>query len=257
VKFKTKSDLKLFLDEQAYRFESPSFFVNDPLGILHLFTKKEDQEIIGFLTATIAWGNRKSIITNATRMCEIMDKSPLDFIINHTPEDYKKLRGFVHRTFNEVDLAFFFSALQRLYKANGGLENALGRSVQADGALKGISDFKRQFFETEHLKRTEKHVSDPLKGSAAKRINMFLRWMVRSSEKGVDLGLWKELSPSKLMIPLDVHTGNVGRKLGLLKRKQNDWKSVEELTNSLIKLDSEDPIKYDFALFGLGVEGEL
>lgn len=257
VKFKTKKQLRQFLDEQALKFENMGFIKDDPILIPHRFSHKEDIEIIGFLVSTIAWGNRKSIINSGNRLCEIMENSPHDFILNHTETDLNKIEKFVHRTFNLEDLRHFFLALQWLYKTKNGLESAFteGFKNQKDSAL-AISDFKKLFFEVPHLKRTEKHVSDPLKGSSAKRINMYLRWMVRSAEKGVDFGLWKNIPTSKLMMPLDVHTGNVGRELGLLTRKQNDWKSVVELTENLRKFDAEDPVKYDFALFGMGVSSK-
>lgn len=256
VKFKTKKELKSFLDAQVELFEKPEFFEADPLGIPHRFSKKEDIEISGFLAATIAWGNRKSIINSANRMCLLMDNAPHDFILNHTEEDYKKLEGFVHRTYNSVDLQYFFFALQRLYNEQNGLEGIFTDGFSFHGNAAGaISEFKKQFFQFEHLKRTQKHVSDPMKGSSAKRLNMYLRWMVRPADKGVDFGLWKNIPLNKLMIPLDVHTGNIGRRLGLLVRTQNDWRAVEELMAALRKFDSEDPAKYDFALFGLGVSG--
>lgn len=257
MKFKTKKALKSFLDEQVEKFEHLDFIEDDPIAIPHRFSKKEDVEIIGFLVATIAWGNRKSIIKSGNRLCEILDNSPNDFIMNHTENDVNRIEKFVHRTFNKEDLRHFFLALQWLYKTQGGLEKTFtsGFKDQTDSSY-AISNFKKLFFEVPHLKRTEKHVSDPLKGSSAKRINMYLRWMVRSGEKGVDFGLWKDIPTSKLMMPLDVHTGNVGRELGLLTRKQNDWKSVLELTTNLRKFDLEDPVKYDFALFGMGVDGK-
>lgn len=256
VKFKTKRELKQFLNTQVELFEKPEFFEADPLGIAHRFSKKEDIEISGFLAATIAWGNRKSIINSANRMCALMDEAPFDFVLNHTEEDYRKLEGFVHRTFNSSDLQYFFYALQRFYKDENGLEGIFTNGFLATGsAAEAISNFKREFFSFEHLKRTQKHVSDPIKGSSAKRLNMYLRWMVRSADKGVDFGIWKDIPVDQLMIPLDVHTGNISRKLGLLKRTQNDWRAVEELMVELRKFDSEDPAKYDFALFGLGVSG--
>ncbi|MFK7757613.1 MAG: TIGR02757 family protein [Flavobacteriales bacterium] len=256
MKFKSKKALKEFLDAQVELFEKPEFFESDPLGIPHRFSKKEDIEIIGFLAATIAWGNRKSIINSANRMCALMDNAPHDFILNHTEQDYRKLDGFVHRTFNSVDLQYFFYSLKRLYKEQKGLEGIFTDGFSSEGNAAGaISNFKKEFFQFEHLKRSEKHVSDPMKGSSAKRLNMYLRWMVRSADKGVDFGLWKDIPSSKLIIPLDVHTGNIGRKLGLLKRTQNDWRAVEELMAGLRKFDSVDPAKYDFALFGLGVSG--
>jgi uncharacterized protein (TIGR02757 family) len=253
--FKTKKALKEFLDQQAEKYESLDFIKEDPILIPHRFSKKEDIEIIGFLVSTIAWGNRKSIINSGNRLCEIMENSPHDFILNHTEQDIKNIDKFVHRTFNIEDLRHFFLALQCIYRNNTSLESIFteGFSRQKDSAH-AISNFKKKFFEIDHLKRTQKHVSDPLKGSSAKRINMYLRWMARSADKGVDFGLWKNIPNAKLMMPLDVHTGNVGRELGLLTRKQNDWKSVLELTENLRKFDSEDPVKYDFALFGMGVQ---
>ncbi len=258
MKFKNKKSFKEFLDNQAEKFESLDFIKNDPILIPHRFTKKEDIEIVGFLVSTIAWGNRKSIINSGNRLCEIMDNSPYDFILNHTENDINTIKKFVHRTFNLEDLRHFLLALQWLYKSNRSLESIFtaGFKKQPDSAH-AISNFKKIFFEIDHLKRTQKHVSDPLKGSSAKRLNMYLRWMVRSDEKGVDFGLWKNISASKLMMPLDVHTGNIGRKLNLLTRKQNDWKSVNELTENLRKFDPNDPVKYDFALFGMGIEGTV
>ena len=183
-------------------------------------------------------------------MMDIMDNSPYDFVLNHREKDFKNFKGFVHRTFNEQDLKYFVRALQNIYKNHGGLEKFF--TSQNVNLQERIHQFKKTFFELDHLPRTQKHVSDPHNGSAAKRINMFLRWMVRSAENGVDFGIWKKISSSDLSIPLDVHTGNVARKLGLLKRKQNDAKTLLELDTKLRKFDSKDPVKYDFALFGLG-----
>ncbi len=248
-----QAELKDFLDEKATFYENPKFLENDPLQIPHRFTKKEDIEISAFLTATIAWGNRKSIIANASRMMELMGNMPHDFVINHSDTDLQQLESFVHRTFNGEDLKYFVKGLQHVYLKHGGLESLFGKHQEMDTLQNGISIFKNVFFELPHPKRTEKHVSNPNKGSAAKRINMFLRWMVRDAKAGVDFGLWKSIKPSKLSCPLDVHSGNVSRKLGLLKRKQNDAKALAELDEKLRKLDPEDPVKYDFALFGLGV----
>lgn len=249
----TKAELKEFLDEKADFYENPTFLESDPLQIPHQFSKKEDIEISAFLTATIAWGNRKSIITNASRLIELLDGSPYDFIINHQERDLQSLSPFVHRTFNNVDLQFFVQSLQNIYNNHGGLEAILTKHQTSDSLQPAISKLKEIFFELPHLPRTTKHVSNPDSGSAAKRINMFLRWMVRSSQKKVDFGLWKGIKPSKLSCPLDVHSGNVARKLKLLKRRQNDAKALAELDKSLRKLDANDPVKYDFALFGLGV----
>ncbi len=249
----THAQLKEFLDEKAEFYENPSFLETDPLQIPHRFSKKEDIEISGFLTATIAWGNRKSIINNATRIMLLMDNAPHDFVLNHREIDLKKLEGFVHRTFNATDLAYFLQSLQNIYQNHNGLEAVFEKYQQKDSLQATISKFKELFFELPYLPRTTKHVSNPNSGSAAKRINMFLRWMVRSNQKGVDFELWKNINPAKLSCPLDVHSGNVARKLNLLKRKQNDAKALSELDEKLRNLDANDPVKYDFALFGLGV----
>lgn len=245
-----KQELKSFLDFKSQHYESEFFIAHDPIQIPHQFSKKEDIEIAGFLTATIAWGNRVSILKSAEKMMDIMEGAPHDFVLHHKTKDLNNFRGFVHRTFNEEDIQYFIRSLSNIYKHHGGLEG-----VFSDGKIQiqeRIHRFKQIFFKLNHLPRTQKHVSDPLRGSAAKRINMFLRWMVRSNEKGVDFGLWKKISPSMLSIPLDVHTGNVARKLKLLKRKQNDAKALQSLDLSLRKFDPDDPVKYDFALFGLG-----
>lgn len=247
----TNRELKEFLDAKVGQYEHPDFLDTDPLQIPHRFTKKEDMEISGFLTATIAWGNRKSIINNAERMMELLDYAPHDFVLNHQTNDLDRLQGFVHRTFNGSDLAYFIGSLNNIYRNHGGLESVFSKR-NADNSLQtAISHFKELFFELPHQARTTKHISDPLKGSAAKRINMFLRWMVRN--KGVDLGLWSSIMPSQLSCPLDVHSGNVARKLGLITRKQNDGNALSELDKNLRILDPDDPVKYDFALFGLGV----
>lgn len=249
----TRSELKEFLDAKVEQYNLPEFLESDPIQIPHQFQKKEDIEISAFLTATIAWGNRKSIIKNAHRMMELLDNAPHDFVLNHQEDDLDKLTGFVHRTFNAIDLNFFISSLKNIYINHGGLENVFLSHIASESMQPAISGFKKTFFEIAHQTRTTKHVSDPLKGSAAKRINMFLRWMVRDNSTGVDFGLWNTISPSVLSCPLDVHSGNVARKLKLLARKQNDAKALSELDKSLRKLDSNDPVKYDFALFGLGV----
>lgn len=248
-----KGELKSFLDFKTQQYNQPRFIETDPIQIPHEFSKKEDIEISGFLTATIAWGNRKSILKNADNLMQLLDRSPYDFILNHSEEDLENLEPFVHRTFNGTDLIYFIKSLQNIYLEHGGLERIFSRYAEEKSLQPAIHQFKRIFFELPHPPRTQKHVSDPLKNSAAKRINMFLRWMVRNDAKGVDFGIWKELSPSQLSCPLDVHSGNVARKLKLLKRKQNDAKALIELDTSLRRLDPGDPVKYDFALFGLGV----
>lgn len=248
-----KTELKEFLDTKVNLYNNPKFIDSDPINIPHKFSKKEDIEIIGFLTATIAWGNRKSIITNANKMAKLMDFSPFDFVINHRASDLENLNGFVHRTFNAEDFKQFIKSLRHIYQTHGGLESIFNKYCTEESLQVSIHKFKNVFFEIKHLKRSEKHVSDPLRNSAAKRINMYLRWMVRNDNNGVDFGIWKSLKPSQLSCPLDVHSGNVARKLGLLKRKQNDAKALLELDTALRKLDPTDPVKYDFALFGLGV----
>ena len=245
-------ELKEFLDLKANHYQSQDFISADPIQIPHRFTKKEDVEIAGFLAATIAWGNRTSIIKNANKMMKLMDEAPFDFIVNHQTSDLDVFDGFVHRTFNATDLKYFVQAIKNLYVNKGGLEFCITQHVSKMPLQTALHHFKKDFFELPHELRTEKHLADPLKGSAAKRINMYLRWMVRPNTSGVDFGLWKSMHPRNLTCPLDVHSGTVARKLGILNRKQNDAKAVLELDKQLRIMDSEDPVKYDFALFGLG-----
>lgn len=249
----TKSDLKEFLDEKVALYNNPSFIESDPIQIPHQFSQKEDIEIAGFLTATIAWGNRKMIINNAQKLINLMGNAPYDFIMSHTDNNLDKFDHFVHRTFNNQDTVTFIKALQNIYANHGGLETVFAQNQQPYSMQQSITSFKSVFFEIEHQKRTTKHVSDPTAGSAAKRINMFLRWMCRKDNAGVDFGVWKSINPSSLSCPLDVHSGTVARKLNLLTRKQNDAKALAELDSNLRILDKNDPVKYDFALFGLGV----
>tara|TARA_B110000259_G_scaffold187913_1_gene243975 strand:+ start:2475 stop:3239 length:765 start_codon:yes stop_codon:yes gene_type:complete len=245
-------ELKEFLDLKANHYQSQDFISADPIQIPHRFTKKEDVEIAGFLAATIAWGNRTSIIKNANKMMKLMDEAPFDFIVNHQTSDLDVFDGFVHRTFNATDLKYFVQAIKNLYVNKGGLEFCITQHVSKMPLQTALHHFKKDFFELPHELRTEKHLADPLKGSAAKRINMYLRWMVRPNTSGVDFGLWKSMHPRNLSCPLDVHSGTVARKLGILDRKQNDAKALLELDKQLRIMDSEDPVKYDFALFGLG-----
>ncbi|MBA6156544.1 TIGR02757 family protein [Tenacibaculum sp. S7007] len=247
-----REELKEFLNEKVVKYNNPDFIESDPIQIPHLFSLKEDIEITGFLAATIAWGNRKMIIRNSLKMVELLGNSPYDFVMNHTDEDLANFDGFVHRTFNAEDFKFFIKSLQNIYQNHNGLETVLSTNNEDNYKL-SIHNFKQVFFEIPHQQRTLKHVSDPLKGSASKRINMFLRWMVRNDKTGVDLGIWKTHNPAHLHCPLDVHSGNVARKLGILTRKQNDWKALTELDVTLREFDKKDPVKYDFALFGLGV----
>lgn len=248
-----QSELKDFLDEKVELYNNPNFIESDPIQIPHLFSQKEDIEIAGFLSATIAWGNRKMIIKNAHRMMDLMGNAPYDFVMSHQENDLERLESFVHRTFNGQDFASFIKGLQHIYKNHNGLEAVFTKHEKNNSLQESIHEFKKLFFEIEHQNRTQKHISDPLNGSAAKRINMYLRWMCRQDNKGVDLGIWKNISPASLSCPLDVHSGNVARKLGLLTRKQNDGKALAELDLKLRELDPNDPVKYDFALFGLGV----
>ncbi|NOQ92505.1 MAG: TIGR02757 family protein [Flavobacteriaceae bacterium] len=249
----TNLELKEFLDAKVSEYNQPSFIESDPIQIPHQFTLKEDIEIAGFLTASIAWGKRKMIINNANKILNFMGSSPYDFIMNHNDNHLDKIEGSIHRTFNALDFQFFIKSLQNIYKNQQGLEAIFSKHAQKETLQPAIHEFKKIFFEIEHPDRTQKHISDPLKNSAAKRINMFLRWMVRNDNTGVDFGIWKTLSPSQLSCPLDVHSGNVARKLGLLSRKQNDAKALSELDNNLRRMDANDPVKYDFSLFGLGV----
>jgi uncharacterized protein (TIGR02757 family) len=248
-----KKELKEFLDSKVIEYNNPNFIESDPIQIPHRYNLKEDIEISGFLTATIAWGNRKMIIRNANKMMELMGNSPYDFVMNHKEHHLDSLDGFVHRTFNSIDLTYFIKALNHIYTNHNGLENIFQLNATTDSLQPAIHELKKVFFEIPHPARTTKHVSDPFKGSAAKKINMWLRWLIRDDSTGVDFGLWKSISPSILSCPLDVHSGNVARKLGILTRKQNDSKALAELDASLRSLDRYDPVKYDFALFGLGV----
>ena len=265
-------ELHELLEEKTRQYNRPFFIEHDPVSIPHLFTKKEDIEISGFLAATIAWGQRPVIIRNAQRWMERMDMAPFEFVTGASPKELKRLDDFVHRTFNGIDARFFILALRKMYAKHGGMEK-----VFADGLKKmnhgdtgarssflcvsvspwfikqAIIHFRDVFLSVKHEKRSEKHIANPASGSNAKRINMYLRWMVRRDKAGVDFGIWKSISPSLLLCPLDVHVGNVARALGLLERKQDDWRAVEELTAKLREFDAEDPVKYDFALFGLGI----
>ncbi|HEY4616654.1 MAG TPA: TIGR02757 family protein [Flavobacterium sp.] len=247
------SELKSFLDEKVIQYNTLDFIESDPVQIPHLFSQKEDIEIAAFLSATIAWGNRTMIIRNSHKMMDLMGNAPYDFVMSHKDSDLERLEGFAHRTFNEIDFTFFIKSLKNIYQNHNGLESVYSKNQQLETMQKSISEFKKTFFEIPHQYRTQKHVSDPMNNSAAKRINMFLRWMCRQDNKGVDLGIWKSIPPASLSCPLDVHSGNVARKLGLLTRKQNDAKALAELDFNLRKLDPVDPVKYDFALFGLGI----
>jgi len=244
--------LSEFLENYSLKYNREEFIENDPIQIPHQFSAKEDIEIAGFLSASIAWGQRPVIIRNANKLMELMDYAPADFVRNCTYADLQVFNSFKHRTFQAVDIQFFIRSLQNIYHNHAGLEKVFEKNFEIDAKTALIS-FNRLFNSIPHLNRSEKHVSNPAKNSAAKRLNMFLRWMIRKDKNGVDFGIWENIPPSKLMLPLDVHTGRIGRGLGILNRTQNDWKAVEEITESLRAFDKLDPVKYDFALFGFGV----
>lgn len=241
-----------FLEAKYDQYNRAEFIETDPISIPHRFTHKEDIEIAAFLTAIISWGIRQSIVKDAEILLEMMEFSPYDFILNSVKSEKKRFESYYHRTFNGEDCIFFLESLKNIYEAHQGLE-PLFLTDKATGIKGALCRFRSIFLETGHHRRSEKHIADPCKGASAKRLLMFLRWMVRKDDRGVDFGLWKNISPSILMCPLDVHSGNAARKLGLLKRIQNDWQAVEELTAALRQFDPEDPVKYDFALFGLGI----
>ena len=248
----TFTELKEYLDFKADQYNNPNFIETDPIQIPHRYKLKEDIEISGFLVSTIAWGNRKMIINSATKMMDALGNNPYDFVLNATDHQIATIDNIAHRTFNSEDFRYFIKSLRNIYTVHGGLENVFSNNTDLN-LQNRISNFKKIFFEINHPLRTTKHISDPLKGSSSKRINMYLRWLVRKDTKGVDFGLWNKISPAELSCPLDVHSGNVARALGILNRKQNDAKALLELDEALRKLDANDPVKYDFALFGLGV----
>lgn len=246
-------ELKEFLDEKVLQYNHPNFIESDPIQIPHRFSVKEDIEISAFFAATMAWGNRKMIINKASDLMNRMGNSPFDFVMNYSENQFNKIETFKHRTINSTDLNFYLKSLQNIYKNHGGLENSFHFLEDETDSYHAIERFRKSFLEIPHEFRSEKHLSSPANNSAAKRLNMFLRWMVRDDKQRVDFGIWKNISASQLVCPLDVHSGNVARNLQILIRKQNDWKAVSELNSKLKEFDPADPVKYDFALFGLGV----
>jgi len=277
--------LKDFLDIKVAQYNRPDFIQNDPICIPHQFSKKQDIEIAGFFAAILAWGQRKTIINKCNELFKRMGGTPYDFILNHSDEDLRALLGFKHRTFNDTDLLYFMAFFKQHYQRFDSLETAFlspsdvyrpeyltddvfdgsvysssacmltALSQQSPRIEKALNYFRSYFFSLEdYPRRTIKHISSPLQKSTCKRLNMFLRWMVRKDDKGVDFGIWNTLQPSDLICPCDVHVDRVARKLGLIDRKQTDWRTAVELTSRLLELDPYDPVKYDFALFGLGVE---
>lgn len=245
-----------FLNDAVSQYNKPDFIAGDPISVPHRFSKLQDREIAGFWAATLAWGQRKTIIQSANRLVELMDSAPHDFIVNHLEQDRARFLDFKHRTFQATDTLWFLEFFQNFYRENNSLETAFARHLQpgdttTENALRG---FHRDFFDHPYApERTRKHVATPERGSTCKRLNMFLRWMVRHDDGGVDFGVWKKIRPAQLLIPLDVHVERVARRFGLLQRKQTDWLSVLELTENLRGFDPDDPVKYDFALFGIGV----
>jgi uncharacterized protein (TIGR02757 family) len=246
-------EIKALLDEKVDQYNTSAFVEDDPISVPRRFSIKEDQEIAGFLAATISWGNRKTIVNNAHKMLNLMGENPYDFVMSASAPSLDKLDSFVHRTFNGLDFRYFILSLRNIYTNHHGMEAVFATHQGSEDMQDTISHFKKVFFELKHLTRTTKHISDPSKGSSAKRLNMMLRWFVRNDNRGVDLGIWKNFKPSQLSCPLDVHSGDTARKLGLLTRTQNDGKALKELNISLRSLDADDPVKYDFALFGLGM----
>jgi uncharacterized protein (TIGR02757 family) len=247
-------DIKMFLEEKYLQYNNPSFIECDPISIPHRFSGLHDREISGFLTAAIAWGRRDLILRSCRLMMELMDNSPYEFIMTASEEELMRFSRFVHRTFNGTDCIYFLRGLRHIYSGYNSMEDVVIQGMKTSGSVKeGLSFLRLTFFSLPHATRNEKHFADVMGGAAGKRLNMFLRWMVRSDNCGVDFGIWKKIDPSVLYIPLDLHSGNTARRLGLLTRKMNDWKAVEELTEILRDFDPADPVKYDFALFGLGV----
>jgi len=243
-----------FLNKKVDEYNQPFFIDGDPVSIPHLFSEKQDIEIAGLFAAIFSWGNRTTIVRKSKELMNRMDMSPHQFCVSNDTGKWKSLRGFKHRTFNEDDLFYFVEFLHRHYDKSPTLETAFAHWMSDDDSNTeaALNGFRNYFFSGEHLKRTEKHISSPLQRSSCKRLNMFLRWMVRVDKKGVDFGLWKKISPVQLVCPVDVHVARVARRLGLLKRKQTDWFAAVELTEQLRQLDKSDPCKYDFALFGMG-----
>ncbi len=249
-------DLKAFLDEKVEEYNQPGFITLDPISIPHEYTSQQDIEISGFFAAVLAWGQRKTIINKCHELFQLMDNAPHDFLMNHKEADLKVFESFKHRTFNATDTLYFLHFLTEFYKKNDSLEAAfLGSSSEEMTMEKRLIHFHDTFFDLpDSPQRTRKHIATPQRKSACKRLNMFLRWMVRKDDKGVDFGLWENISTSSLICPCDLHVDRVARKLGLIQRKQTDWQTALELTENLRSFDPEDPVKYDFALFGLGVE---
>ena len=250
-----REELRDLLEHLHDKYNRAEFIEPDPISVPHAFAAKEDREIAGFFAATIAWGNRKAIVKSARRMMQYMDDAPADFVRHASTEELARLRTYVHRTFNGQDFTDFVLAIRRIAERLGDFFES---RYEAEGDMaRVLSEFRREFFACEHDAHCEKHLSSIDKGAACKRLNMYLRWFVRRDDRGVDFGLWRNIPMSALYLPLDVHSGNMGRALGLLRRKQSDWKATAEITASLREFDPEDPVRYDFSLFGAGIDGFL
>ena len=258
--FKDQARLRAFLEEQADHYNRPTFVTNDPISIPHRFKKRQDIEISGFVAATLAWGQRKTIISKCREFFSYMDDAPYDFVRFHQKDDLKPFLNFKHRTFNATDALYFIAFFRQWYQQYDSLEDAFltGMNSDSEDVEPGLIGFHDTFFGLPDFPaRTKKHVATPARKSACKRLNMFLRWMVRQDDRGVDFGLWHRLRPAQLVCPCDVHVDRVARELGLITRKQTDWQTALELTRNLKQFDPLDPVKYDFALFGLGVKDVL
>lgn len=253
-----KEELRDLLEHLHDKYNRPEFIEPDPISIPHSFSDRHDREVAGFMAATIAWGNRKAIVKSAARMMQYMDYSPADFVRNASASELAHLQSYVHRTFNGQDFTDFVLAIRGITERWGGIGEFFEQNYVATQSIPQVlSLFRKEFFSIEHNPHCEKHLSSIDKGAACKRLNMYLRWFVRRDDRGVDFGLWKKIPMSALYLPLDVHTGNMGRALGLLTRKQSDWKATDEITRSLKEFCSDDPVRYDYSLFGAGIDGYL
>ena len=254
----TYEQTKELLEELHDRFNCETFIEADPISVPHSFSRKEDREIAGLLASTIAWGNRKAIVKSAHRMMRYMDNAPYDFVVNASEQELEQLSTYVHRTFNGGDFQDFVRGMRHIITKWGSIGDFFEQRYEATEDLRIVlSEFRREFHSTEHNPHSEKHLSSIDRGAACKRLCMYLRWMVREDDRGVDFGLWRKIPMSALYMPLDIHTGRMGRSLGLLSRKQDDWKAVEELTATLRHFDESDPVRYDYSLFGVGISGML
>lgn len=253
----SRAELRDMLESLHDRYNNTSFIEPDPISVPHSFSSTLDREIAGFMASTIAWGNRKAIVKSAHRMMQYMDNSPAEFVVNASDKELDHLRSYVHRTFNGDDFRDFVLGLRHIIREWGSLGGFFEDCYERSGDMRVVlSEFRREFFRHDHNQRCEKHLSSIDRGAACKRLCMYLRWFVRHDDRGVDFGLWRKIPMSALYLPLDLHTGRMGRQLGLLRRKQDDWRAVEEITATLRELCPDDPVRYDYALFGLGITGD-